>query len=94
MEGTYTEVLDNLAGNIFLAASKDQKFLLSHRNTAIHTSAESGRSNQNYIDNPSSNMTSNIPLPSSNPSDPLYPKFYDRKRDAKEEYASLIKITL
>ena len=77
--GTYTEVPDNLTGNIFLAASKDHKFLLHYKNTALHTFADSRRSSQKYIDSPSSDTTSNMPLPSSNPSDPLHPIYYDRK---------------
>ena len=35
--GTYTEVLDNPTGNVFLAAGRDHKFLLSYRNTVLHT---------------------------------------------------------
>ena len=46
-EGTYTEVLDNPTGNVFLAASNDLKFLLCHRHTVVHTSTEFGRFSQN-----------------------------------------------
>ena len=48
-EGMYTEVLENLTGNIFLATSRDHEILLSHRNITSHTSTESRRSNQNYV---------------------------------------------
>ena len=40
-ECTYTEFVDNPTGNIFLARNRDEEFLLNHRNTALHTSAES-----------------------------------------------------
>ena len=92
--GMCTEVLDNLAGSIFLAASKDHGFLLSCRNTVLHTCAEFRRPSQNYSNNPSSKTTSNILLLSSNPSDLLHPTYYDRKRDVQEEFVSLIKTAL
>ena len=40
-EGMYTEVLGNPTGNIFLAASRDHEFLLSHRGTVLYGSHSS-----------------------------------------------------
>ena len=48
-EGTCTEVVENQTGNVFLAESRDHKFLLKYRNTLLHTFAESRRSSHNYI---------------------------------------------
>ena len=90
----YTKVLDNLTGNVSPATSKDCEFLLSYRNTVLHISTESTRSSHNYINNPSSSTTSNMPLPFSNLTYPLHPTYYDRKRDAQEKYTSLIKTPL
>ena len=90
----YREVLDNPIGNIFLAACKYHEFLISHRNTALHTSIESRRSSQNYVDNPNLYTTSNMPLPSSDPSDLLHLTYYDRKRRCSGGISSLIKIAL
>ena len=80
--------------NVFLATGRKQEFLLSYRDTALHTSTESSESSLNYIRNPSSSTTSHMPLPPSNLSDPLYQTYYDRKRDAQAEYVSLIKTAL
>ena len=60
----------------------------------LHTSSESIRYSQNCVYNPSSYTTSNMLLPSSNPSDALHPTNYDRKRDTQEEYTRLIKTAL
>ena len=84
-EGKDTEVLDNPKRNIFLTISRDHEFLLSHRNTMFHTSIEPRRSNHNYVESPSSSTKAHMWLPSSNPSDPLHPKHYERKRDAQVE---------
>ena len=46
-EETYTEVLDCLTGNILLATSREQEFLLNYRNIVLHTSAESWRPSHN-----------------------------------------------
>ena len=46
-EGTYIEFFGNPTGYIFLPASRDNEFLLSHRGTTSHvshTSTESGKS--------------------------------------------------
>ena len=90
----YIEVLDNPSGNIFLATSRDNEFLLSYRNTVLHTSTESRSSSQNYVKYPSSSTTTHKWLPPWNPSDPLHPTYCERRRDAQAEYVSLIKTTL
>ena len=90
-DGTYTEVLDKPRGKVFLATKTDHKFLLSYRNTVLHTSSESRSSSHNYIDNPSSSKACHMPLLPSNPSDPLNQTYYNRKRDVQAEFVSLIK---
>ena len=90
-EGMYTEVLDNLTGNVFLATGRDHEFLLSYRNTTLCTSTESRRSCHNYIKNSNSNTATCMWLLPSNPSDPLHPTYYERKREVWDEYISLIK---
>ena len=72
-EGMFTEVLENLTGNVFLATSRDHKLLLSYRSTVLHTFIESKRSNHKYIHDHSSNKTSHMPLSPSNPSESIYP---------------------
>ena len=57
------KVLDNLTGNIFLAASRDYELLLSYRNIALHTCAESRRSSHNYVESPSSSTATHVQLP-------------------------------
>ena len=41
--GTYTEVFVNTIGNSFWAASRYHEFLPSHKDTVLHTSADSSR---------------------------------------------------
>ena len=84
-EGMETEVLDIPTGSIFLATSRDHDFLLSHRNTSLHTPTESRKFSYSCIENPSSSTTSHMPLPPSNPSDLLHPSYYNRKRDDQPE---------
>ena len=85
----YTEVLGNPTGNAFLATSKNHDFLLSYANTVLHTSTESRRLSHNYVKNPSPSTTTHMELPPSNPSDPLYLTYYDRKRDAQTKHVNI-----
>ena len=60
-DGTFMKFSDNPTGNVFLAASRDHKFLSSHKGTTSHishTPMESRKSNHDYINNfPSSQTT-------------------------------------
>ena len=58
-EGTYTNFLQNPKGNVSMGTSRNHNFLLIYRNTVLHTSAESSH---NYIENPSSSITSQMIL--------------------------------
>ena len=69
-KGTCTELLGNPTGWMFLAASRDHKFLLNHRSTTSHvshTTVESRKTNCDYINNSCSNSTSYMPVPSLDP---------------------------
>ena len=76
-EGMFAEVLDNMTGNIFLATSRNHKFLLSYKNTTLHTSAKYRRSSYNCLKNPSSITSTHMLLLPSNPSDPLHSTHYE-----------------
>ena len=74
-EDTYTEFLGNPTGNVFLAESRDHEFLLSHRGTGLHashSSAESRKSNYNYIEKSSFSTTTHAQISASDPSDHLH----------------------
>ena len=88
-----TDILDNPAENVFLAASRDHSFLLSHRGTVLHTPIESSKSNCNHDKNPTSSTTHTWSS-SSNPNGPQHPAYYARKRDAQVEYLSIINTAL
>ena len=81
-EGKYTEVLDNPTWNIFLVTSRDYEFLISHKNTVLHTSAESWWSSLNDVKNPNSSTTAHVQLPPSNPNDPLLLTYMKENWDA------------
>ena len=70
------------------------QFLLTCRNTVLHTSTESRRWSHNYVKNPRSGTTSHMSLPPSNASNPLHPTYYDRKRDTQAEHINLRKTAL
>ena len=56
----YTEVLCNLTGNVFLTTSRDHSFLLSHGDTALHTSIESSKPNHMYDKSLTSSTTTHM----------------------------------
>ena len=53
-EGTYTEIFGNSTNYMFVAASRDHKFLLNHRSIILHfspTPIESRKTNHDCINN-------------------------------------------
>ena len=91
-ERSYTDSFwDKPTGNIFLTASRDHEFLLSHNLCyMLHSLPESKKLNHNYIEKSSSNSTIHTQVSTSDPSDPLTVT----KRDAKAEYLGLIRTAL
>ena len=72
-ESTYTEFFGNPTGYMFLASSRDHKFLPSHCSTTLHVSCtplESRKSNHDYINDSHSNSAAHMPVSSLDPSDP------------------------
>ena len=93
----YTEFFGNPTGYFFLAASRDHKFLLSHRGNmshVLHTPIESKKSNLDYINNSQSSSSAHMQVSSGDPSDPQHPTYISRKRNGQTEYLSLIKAAL
>ena len=96
-EGKYTKFFGHPTGYIFLAASRDQKFLSGHRTTSshvLHTPIESRKSNCNYIYNCHSSSSIHMTVSSLDPSDPQHTTYTTRKRDVQVECLAQIKVAL
>ena len=73
----YTEFIGNPTGKVFLATSRDSKFLLSHKGNASNVS---NNSNESKISNVVINSINLMQITSPIPSDPFHPTYNAIKR--------------